>query len=101
MIVIDEKLLASFRGPGICEWCKRYAGHRHAAHVRPRQMGGGSRLDVRINLISLCWFCHLAQHEGREPTRADLEAVVAAREQRFQDDIEAECLAIRRKRGRQ
>lgn len=98
VIVRSRKTLKEFRGPGHCEWCHRWTEYRHAAHVRPRQMGGGSRLDVRINLCSLCPACHWENHNLGEPTQNDLKAVVAARECRLQDDIEAEIAALRKRR---
>lgn len=93
MKVIDEKLLGEFRG-WLCEWC----GLREWSvphHLWARGMGGGGRLDVRINLISLCAFCHNDVHAGLIQ-RCDLLAVVAARERTTQGRIEAEIYRLRR-----
>lgn len=67
MIVKDEKLLKSMSGPGVCEcgcgvWCES----RDPNHIILRGAGGGSRLDVRANIISLRNEpCHNAYHDGR------------------------------------
>jgi hypothetical protein len=83
--VIDEQLLADFRGPGTCEWCGRQVVRREPHHIYARGMGGGGRLDVRVNLVALCApfsggdDCHDAAHDGRI-TKDDLLPVVAGRE---------------------
>jgi hypothetical protein len=53
MKVEDEALLDEFR-QGTCEWpgCSRSPCDPH--HLFERGMGGGNRLDVRWNLMSLC-----------------------------------------------
>lgn len=53
MVIIDEDLLDEFR-QGSCEWpgCSRSPCDPH--HVFERGAGGGNRLDVRWNLMSLC-----------------------------------------------
>jgi hypothetical protein len=85
MRVIDEPLLNEFRGPGVCEWCRRRVTRREPHHVYARGMGGGGRLDVRANLAALCAAftggddCHDAAHAGRI-TKDELIAVVARRE---------------------
>jgi hypothetical protein len=98
--VINKKLLASFSGPGRCEYCKRFASDRDAHHIILRGHGGGSRLDLRWNIISLCTTfaggdnCHHLAHNGREITKVHLFAVVAMREDCNQDDIEGVLNAI-------
>ena len=64
-------------------------------------MGGGARLDIPINLVSLGstqqWQCdcHRAIHDGNI-LRIDLLAVVAVRENVNQDDIRAVINLLRR-----
>lgn len=112
MRIVNEPLLASLRTPGRCEWCKRPCRAREVAHIRAKGLGSGGRYDVRINLVSLgigLWsgeaacHCHSEHHAGHEPTRIDLLAVVAAREDVMQDEIEAvmDLLARLPKRPRQ
>jgi len=96
MIVRSDKTLSLFRGPGPCAWCGRWHPRRHAAHVLARGAGGGSRLDVPLNLVSLCPDCHQGHHAGRRPLRCDLLALVAAREGLLQGDVEAELFRLRR-----
>jgi hypothetical protein len=64
-------------------------------------MGGGFRLDVRINLIALgssaafqCQ-CHTEVHAGTI-SRADLLLIVAQREGVLQGEIETEIYRLRR-----
>jgi hypothetical protein len=69
-------------------------------------MGGGSTLDIRINIASLGlgeWSgrsmecgCHRDHHDGNEPTRDDLLARVANREGALQRDIDAVIRLIMR-----
>ncbi len=100
MIEKNESILKDFRGPGQCGWCARWCNHRQAAHLVAKGMGGGKRLDIRINLISLgcafCCNCHGKSHNGERPMYCDLLAVVAAREQTTQDQIEREVAALLR-----
>ncbi len=84
----DEEALKKFRGVGCCEWCKEPFLNRQAAHVFAKAMGGANRLDVPMNLVSLCGWCHVQSHAGHEPTQDDLLAVVAAREKMLQPDVE-------------
>lgn len=100
--IIDEKLLDEFRKPGKCEWCGARCRLREPAHVYGRGHGGGRRLDVRFNLISLgstrafqCE-CHTLHHAGERPIQCDLAAKVAEREKTTQDAIEEALYAIRR-----
>lgn len=43
-------------------------------------MGGGSRLDVRLNIVSLCRVCHTSHHYGKSPTKDELIREIAVRE---------------------
>lgn len=92
MKVEDEDILKRFRGEGRCEWCHKYVTIRHAAHIFSR---GAGRVDIRGNLISLCFQCHFDSHNGKI-TRADLLAVAAARERTTQDAIRDEVYRLRR-----
>lgn len=53
MKIMNSKLLKEFRRAGFCEWCNCYCLVREPHHLRTKGFGGGSTLDVRINLISL------------------------------------------------
>ena len=101
MRIIDETVLDQFRFAPKCEWCGR-APRRGVSlephHIHGRGFGGGSRLDVRINLAALCRECHQSHHDGHRPLRCDLQAVVAAREGRMQDDIMEEIYELMRRR---
>ncbi len=98
MIVIDAKLLQAFRMKERCEYCRKSVFRCEPHHVRTRGHGGGGRLDIAINLVALCPLCHRSHHDGNEPLTCDLKAIVAARESRLQDDIEAEIAALRKMR---
>jgi hypothetical protein len=93
MIVKDEKMLAFFRGSGPCESCGKHCENLAPHHWKPRGMGGGSRLDIPINLISLgsdydCP-CHWrAQNNAR--FNNDLLVIIARREGRTAADIVSE-----------
>lgn len=79
----DESLLDQFRGPGLCEYCGRPCLRLDPHHIFSRGMGGGSRLDHRLNLMGLGGFencnCHGKHHNGKI-TREELIKKVAARE---------------------
>ncbi len=98
MRIVDEKLLHEFRMKERCEWCGKQVFRCEPHHVYTRGIGGGGRLDVRINLVALCPRDHRSHHDGNEPLTIDLKAIVAARENRLQGDIEAEIAALRRRR---
>ena len=98
MKIIDEVLLDSFRFSTQCEYCKRTVlTGLDPHHMLSRGFGGGTRLDVRINLIALCRECHRRFHDGHI-LYADLLAIVSARENMLQDDIEREIFRLRRAR---
>ena len=94
MRFISEGTLKRYRGPGICEWCRKRSSRREPHHVFHRGMSSGNRLDISVNLVSLCATftggdnCHARVHNG-EIMRIDLLAVVAARENTQQDRIES------------
>lgn len=79
MKIIDEPLLDLFRAPGPCERCLRPQPRREPHHVRAKGMGGGSRLDVRINLVALCTACHRFI-QGNRQREAGILAIIAERE---------------------
>lgn len=90
MRILNPDLLADFRGPA-CEWCK-LSRPTDAAHLFSR---GAGHLDIRANLIGLCRECHCGSHSGT-PTKADLMAIVAAREKCLQADIQDVVWFLRR-----
>lgn len=92
--VIDEALLTAFREKKQCEWCRK-PGLVQPHHVHGKGFGSWRRMDLAINLISLCVECHTAVHAG-QILRCDLLAVVAAREKTTQDAIEIEIYRRRR-----
>lgn len=96
MRIINPSLLESFRMKRVCEWCGRAnrGSHMEAHHLFCKGMGGGSRLDVAINLCALCRECHQSSHDGNEPTKIDLLAIVAQRESRQQDEMEREIFRL-------
>jgi len=80
MTIIDENLLQYFRRKDRCELCgmpNQLGVDPH--HIKPRGMGGGSRLDVVLNLIALCRACHIRAEAGT-PTQLALWHLVADRE---------------------
>lgn len=79
MKVIDEDLLDEFRAGGACEWCHCVFPRLRPHHLYARGMGGGGRLDLRLNLVALCDHCHAATHDGGRPRRAELLEHVACR----------------------
>jgi hypothetical protein len=101
--IIDEILLDEFRGPGRCEYCGKMVKNTEPHHLWTRGFGGGSRLDIRINIIALCSTfaggdsCHHKAHNGRIK-RQELLAIVAAREGVTPEWIEEEIYRLRRTR---
>ena len=80
MKVIDERLLDEFRAAARCELCGRPTPNgAHPHHLSARGMGGGARVDVRANLMALCYLCHRIAHDGNVSRRSLLE-IVAKRE---------------------
>ncbi len=77
---IDEKVLASFRGPGKCLLCGTFSPQRECHHVFSR---GAGRLDVPINLAALggAWSCQCHTRAQRYViTRTKVVEAVAYRE---------------------
>lgn len=99
MIIKNKKLLAEFRGPGFCELCRAWCQAREPHHILCRGHGGGNRLDVRLNLISLgsaydC-NCHGRYHDGHIP-RCRILAVVCRREDVLPEFLLDELYRLRR-----
>lgn len=96
MIVKDKALLKEFAAKPVCERCGgKSRGALHPHHLFCRGMGGGSRLDIRINVLALCPACHGAFHDGNIP-RGELVRVVADREKVDPSYIEVEVYRILR-----
>lgn len=105
MIIKSRKTLALFRVAGRCDFCGRACKRREAAHVFPKGMGGGSTLDVRINLAGLglgAWAgaarecdCHFLTERGQIEWFS-LLVKVANREGAMQRDLEAVLYLIGR-----
>ena len=77
MKVINKKLLAEFRQPGLCELCgKPCPEGRDPAHLLSR---GAGRVDIRKNLISAERSCHALMHNDPSALAKAFE-IVAARE---------------------
>lgn len=97
MIIKDEALLAQFRAASHCAWCCKAArwNQLQVNHIFCRGHGGGNRLDVRINLVALCVFCHGQYHDGIIKRRELLE-IVANREKTTPAEIVAEIYRLRR-----
>ena len=99
MIVKSEKILKIYRLEGPCELCGRWLPRREVHHVHHRGHGGGSRLDIPQNLLSLCphWQgndCH--RLKGDDPAyRATFLHMLAVREGFLSgDDVWAYLLAV-------
>ena len=93
---IEEAILTLFRNEGLCDWCMLPCKQRDPHHtVIRRGTGGGSRIDLAINLTALCHGCHLEHHAGHAPLKCDLMAVIAAREKIDQQTIKDVLRAIR------
>lgn len=98
MIIECEDTLDEFRRAAVCSWCGRKTPQGcDPDHVFTR---GTGRLDVRINLASLCRWCHTRRHcQNRDPSRDDLLSLVAEREGTTSDEIQEMIWALRRKRA--
>lgn len=99
MILVNKPLLAEFRRRR-CEVCGN-APPSEPHHVLCRGMGGGGRIDHPFNLLSACLRCHRRYHDGnlmiggKRATKADMFAIVALRERRPVDELEAAVYAMR------
>jgi hypothetical protein len=86
MRIVDQPLLNSFKSPGFCCHCGKKVKSRDPHHLRSRGVGGGNRLDIPLNIISLCSTfsggdnCHQQYHDGKIKPEV-LMQLVADREQ--------------------
>ena len=96
MKIVDLLLLQEFRDKDRCEWCRKYTRTGlDPHHVYCRGLGGAFRLDIRINMVSLCRQCHVSAHTSCEPCQADLLAVIAKRESMTVDAVEREIFRLK------
>ncbi len=65
MTIEDDNLLAEFRSAGCCEICGKFCKARDPHHWCQTGLGGGSRLDIRENLLAVCRECHMGIHAGQ------------------------------------
>lgn len=80
MIVKDVDLMIDMHNEiCYCEVCDTRSEPRHCHHIWARGMGGGGRLDVRINLIMLCKECHDKAHKNIL-TKRELWGIATERE---------------------
>lgn len=92
MTITDESMLDNFRGPGRCDLCWKECLATEPHHVKAKGIGGGSRLDISINLLRVgstlrwCCPCHNAIHNGHVP-KDDVINAVAKREGTSADAI--------------
>lgn len=82
--IVNEELLEYFRTQK-CELCGSFMSRRITCHhVYCRGMGGGSRLDVVLNLVSLCMDggngCHEKIQVGGKAAQIQCWELVAKRE---------------------
>ena len=92
MRIENDALLQYFRSRPFCEWCKKSGYGFDPAHVLARGLGGGSQLDVALNLCSLCRTCHTNHHAGFSPTKEELFELIARREGLENGDVVLQAL---------
>lgn len=96
MKVIDDALLREIAEFGWCEKCqKRYPSGVDPAHIVARGMGGGSRVDVRENVIGLCRQHHSEHHNGKI-SQDEMWAMAARRLGKTVDECKAKVYLILR-----
>ena len=96
MILEDEPLLETYRGKGKCECCGRECKERDPAHIIPRGLGGGGRVDIPGNLVSLRRWCHAAQGTANGPSLDYLRMLASTREGVSWESIQEAVHAIQR-----
>jgi len=100
VIIKNEELLEQFRQKRICEGCGRPLRFKAEPHHTcvTRGFGGGTRLDIAINLTALgnVWECgcHDKTTKGKPPMRSKLLQVIAEREGCTVAYIVEECARI-------
>lgn len=89
MKIINNKLLATFRQTPACEICHDRA-RCQPHHIICRGAGGGRRLDVRINLVAVCVFCHARLHggSGGQVLRVEELLTLVAHRERISVDVD-------------
>lgn len=86
----NKNLLQRYHGRP-CEWClSNYGTVAHHAFSK-----GAGRLDCSFVLVALCFDCHQSHHQGNEPTRSALLALLAARNGCLQSDVETAVWCLR------
>ena len=90
-MIEDKEAIAQVRKQW-CEWCGRVGVALEVHHLWKKGMGGGKRLDIPENLVTLCagWgssWCHKKADEGLIP-RTALVLLVAKRENTTSEAIE-------------
>lgn len=102
MIVKNESLLDEFRTAGYCECCGKKCRRREPAHLFAKGIGGGSRQDMRINLIALgstlgmCCPCHTKSHADGGVLNLQFIEIISERDGESKDDILSVMYLIRR-----
>ena len=96
MILEDEPLLENFRNKKKCECCGRKCKSTDAAHIIPRGLGGGGRVDIPGNLVSLRRWCHSHQGLAGGPSLDDLKRIVEKRDGVQWSEVEEAVHAIQR-----
>lgn len=84
----NDDLLDYFRRRPECELCGLVKACHDPHHIKPKGIGGGSRLDVACNLMALCRACHIEVHAGKI-SKAQLLEIIAAREGLLAEEVEA------------
>ena len=79
MIIECSATLDKFRVKPRCEFCGKSVPGCEPHHYHAKGMGGGSRLDIDINLIGLCRFCHQSA-EDANISRKTILGIIADRE---------------------
>lgn len=94
MKIIDEPLLAAMRLRP-CDNCGK-PGPSQASHTLGKGFGGWSRMDIPINLTSLCLGCHERHHAGHRPRKGDLIVAAAVRLGLDPDFVHSELYRLQR-----
>ncbi len=91
MIILNPALMREFSAKQICEYCGRYARRMECHHMMGRGFGGGTRMDVRWNLIALCNFmdsdCHGRAQRYQIPVE-EIRQIIADREGTTSETVE-------------
>lgn len=93
MKVIDKPMLLEFRLMRQCAWCRAKVQECDPAHIFSR---GAGRVDIRENVVNLCFRCHRSSHDGNGPTRDELLAIAAQRERTSAEAIWERVMRLRR-----